>query len=131
MIRLDWDDFSDKKMLDKIEEIKIYNFPKEITVYSSPSLNGFHCEIIPFFKLKSKAVFQYRYNFEDDKNRLLLDMLSDNDQVRNVLFNWKIKTKCGITMKFERKKLFKLSRQDNHSEWKKETKQKSLNDYGK
>ena len=37
MIKLDWDNFSDKKMLDKVEEIKKYNFAKEITVYASPS----------------------------------------------------------------------------------------------
>ena len=126
MIKLDWDNFSNKKMLDKVEEIKRYNFAKEITIYSSPSLNGYHCEIIPFWKLKDKTIFQYRYDLEDDKNRLLLDMLSDDSAVRNVLFNYKIKTKCGKSMKFERKKLFTLVRIDNYSAWQKKTKQGTL-----
>tara|TARA_R110002110_G_scaffold368282_1_gene578079 strand:- start:181 stop:564 length:384 start_codon:yes stop_codon:yes gene_type:complete len=126
LIKLDWDNFSNKKMLDKVEEIKKYNFAKEITVYSSPSLNGYHCEIIPFFKLKPKVIFQYRYDFDDDLNRLCLDMLSDDSTVRNVLFNYKIKTKCGKSMKFERKKLFTLVRMDNHSKWQKKTKQELL-----
>ena len=126
MIKLDWDNFSNKKMLDKVEEIKRYNFAKEIIVYSSPSLNGFHCEIIPFWKLKDKTIFQYRYDLEDDKNRLLLDMLSDDSAVRNVLFNYKIKTKCGKSMKFERVKLFTLVRMDNYSTWQKKTKQELL-----
>ena len=119
MIKLDWDNFSNKKMLDKIDEIKKFGFPREITVYSSPSLDGFHVEIIPFFKLKPKAIFQYRYNFGDDLNRLCLDMLSDDESVRNVLFNYKIKTKCGKTMKFERKELFKYTRESTNSEWQK------------
>ena len=119
MIKLDWDNFSNKKMLDKIEEIKKFGFPREITVYSSPSLDGFHVEIIPFFKLKPKAIFQHRYNFGDDLNRLCLDMLSDDNSVRNVLFNYKIKTKAGKSMKFERKELFKYKRTTNLSEWQK------------
>ena len=123
MIKLDWDNFSNKKMLDKVEEIKKYGFAKEITVYASPSLDGYHCEIIPFFKLKDKVIFQYRYDFDDDLNRLCLDMLSNDKKVRNVLFNYKIKSKCGKSMKFERKKLFTLERLDSHSEWKKKTKQ--------
>ena len=131
MIKLDWDNFSDKKMLDKVEEIKRYNFAKEITVYASPSLNGFHCEIIPFWKLLDRTIFQYRYDLEDDKNRLLLDMLSDDSAVRNVLFNYKIKTKCGVSMRFEREKLFTLERADNHSEWKKKTKQELISLYAK
>ena len=126
MIKLDWDNFSDKKMLDKVEEIKKYNFAKEITVYASPSLDGYHCEIIPFWKLLDRTIFQYRYDLEDDKNRLLLDMLSDDSAVRNVLFNYKIKTKCGKSMKFERVKLFTLVRMDNYSTWQKKTKQELL-----
>ena len=106
-------------MLDKIDEIKKFGFPREITVYSSPSLDGFHVEIIPFFKLKPKAIFQHRYNFGDDLNRLCLDMLSDDNSVRNVLFNYKIKTKAGKSMKFERKELFKYKRTTNLSEWQK------------
>ena len=126
MIKLDWDNFSNKKMLDKVEEIKKYNFAKEITVYSSPSLDGFHCEILSFWKLEPKIIFQYRYDFDDDLNRLCLDMLSNDSAVRNVLFNYKIKTKCGKSMKFERVKLFTLVRMDNYSKWEKKTKQELL-----
>jgi hypothetical protein len=129
MIKLDWDNFSNKKMLDKVEEIKKYGFAKEITVYASPSLNGYHCEVLSFWKLKDIVIFQYRYDFEDDKNRLLLDMLSNDKEVRNVLFNYKIKTKCGISMRFEREKLFTLERADNHSEWQKKTKQELISLY--
>ena len=126
MIKLDWDNFSNKKMLDKIDEIKKFGFPKQITVYSSPSLDGFHVEILAFFKLKPKAIFQYRYDFEDDLNRLCLDMLSDNSAVRNVLFNYKIKTKGGKSMKFERKELFKYTRETTNSEWQKIQSPKSI-----
>ena len=128
MIKLDWDNFSDKKMLDKVEEIKKYNFAKEITIYSSPSLNGFHCVILSFYPLTKHAIYQYRYDLEDDKNRLLLDMLSNNQKVRNVLFDYKIKTKFGKSMKFERKELFKYKRTTNLSEWQKIPKE-STKDY--
>tara|TARA_R110002012_G_C11551320_1_gene602494 strand:- start:9 stop:413 length:405 start_codon:yes stop_codon:yes gene_type:complete len=127
MIKLDWDNFSYKKMIDKVEEIKLFGFVKQITVYSSPSLNGYHCVIIPFFKLKPNVIFQYRYDFEDDKNRLLLDMLSNNQKVRNVLFDYKIKTKFGKSMKFERKELFKYKRTTNLSEWQKIPKELTKN----
>mgnify|MGYP003643408436 CR=1 FL=1 len=129
MIKLDWDNFSNKKMLDKVEEIKKFGFPRKITVYSSPSLDGYHVEIIPFFKLKPKAVFQYRYNFGDDLNRLCLDMLSDDNSVRNVLFNYKIKTKGGKSMKFERKELFKYTRETTNSEWQKIQNPKSIKSF--
>ena len=129
MIKLDWDNFSNKKMLDKVEEIKKFGFPRKITVYSSPSLDGYHVEIIPFFKLKPKAVFQYRYNFGDDLNRLCLDMLSDDESVRNVLFNYKIKTKGGKSMKFERKELFKYTRETTNSEWQKIQNPKSIKSF--
>lgn len=119
MIKLDWDSISYKKMLERIEHIKKYGFPKEITVYASPSLDGYHCEIIPFFKLKQQATFQYRYDFEDDLNRLCLDMLNKDSETRNVLFNFKEKTKMGISMIFERKELFKYTRETTNSEWQK------------
>tara|TARA_R110000824_G_scaffold273472_1_gene461964 strand:+ start:849 stop:1253 length:405 start_codon:yes stop_codon:yes gene_type:complete len=119
MIKLDWDNFSHKKMIHKVEEIKLFGFVKQITVYSSPSLNGYHCVILSFYPLVKRAIHQYRYDFEDDKNRLLLDMLSDNQKVRNVLFDYKIKTKFGKSMKFERKELFKYKRTTNLSEWQK------------
>ena len=124
MIKLDWDSISYKKMLERIEHIKKYGFPKEITVFASPSLDGYHCEIIPFFKLKQQATFQYRYDFEDDLNRLCLDMLNKDSETRNVLFNFKEKTKMGISMIFERKELFKYTRETTNSEWKKTQNQK-------
>lgn len=114
-------------MLDKVEEIKLYGFVKQITVYSSPSLNGYHCVIIPFFKLKPNVIFQYRYDFDDDLNRLCLDMLSNDSAVRNVLFDYKIKTKFGKSMKFERKELFKYKRTTNLSEWQKIPKESTKN----
>ena len=126
MIKLDWDSISYKKMLERIEHIKKYGFPKEITVFASPSLDGYHCEIIPFFKLKQQATFQYRYDFEDDLNRLCLDMLNKDSETRNVLFNFKEKTKMGISMIFERKELFKYTRETTNSEWKKTQNQKEL-----
>tara|TARA_R110000824_G_scaffold313837_1_gene500705 strand:- start:263 stop:682 length:420 start_codon:yes stop_codon:yes gene_type:complete len=126
MIKLDWDSISYKKMLERIEHIKKYGFPKEITVYASPSLDGYHCEIIPFFKLKQQATFQYRYDFEDDLNRLCLDMLNKDSETRNVLFNFKEKTKMGISMIFERKELFKYTRETSNSEWQKTQSPKSI-----
>ena len=51
-------------------------------------------------------------------------MLSDDDSVRNVLFNYKIKTKGGKSMKFERKELFKYTRETTNSEWQKTQNQK-------
>jgi hypothetical protein len=125
MIKLDWDSISYKKMLERIEHIKKYGFPRQITVYASPSLDGYHCEIVPFFKLKQQATFQYRYDFEDDLNRLCLDMLNKDSETRNVLFNFKEKTKMGISMIFERKELFKYTRESTNSEWQKTQSPKS------
>ena len=52
----------------------------------------------------------------------------DNQKVRNVLFDYKIKTKFGKSMKFERKELFKYKRTTNLSEWQKIPKE-STKDY--
>jgi hypothetical protein len=129
MIKLDWDSISYKKMLERIEHIKKYGFPRQITVYASPSLDGYHCEIVPFFKLKQQATFQYRYDFEDDLNRLCLDMLNKDSETRNVLFNFKEKTKMGISMIFERKELFKYTRESTNSEWQKTQSPKSTKSF--
>ena len=46
-------------------------------------------------------------------------MLNKDSETRNVLFNFKEKTKMGISMIFERKELFKYTRETTNSEWQK------------
>ena len=117
MIRLDLDSISDKELKDKIDFIMKFSWCKSITVWSSPSLDGYHVEIQTFWKLEKKIIFRYRYDFGDDLNRLVMDMLSDDTETRDVLFDFKEKTKMNCSMIFRRVELFKYTRDTSDSIW--------------
>ncbi len=117
MIKLDLDNISFSKMENTVEQIKHYGIFRTIKVYSSPSLDGYHIEIKQFYMIPKKVECKYRFEFGDDLRRLCLDMLSDDISVREVLFDYKVKHKCGVTMKFERKLMFKWIRDSPNDEW--------------
>ncbi len=121
MIKLDWDNISFSPMYERLEEIKKYQAFEEIRVFSSPSLDGFHIEIDSFYRVPQEVNFNYRYVLKDDLNRLVKDMLffknSGNLETRDILHDFKEKTKNGTTKRFHRKLLFIYHRSDNNDEW--------------
>jgi len=121
MIKLDWDNIAYSQMGERLKDIKSYQAFREIRVYSSASLDGFHVEIEAFFRIPQEVNFQYRYNFKDDLNRLCMDMLffkhNGHLETRDILHEFKEKTKMGVTRKFRRKLLFIYHRLDNNDEW--------------
>ena len=123
MIKLDWDKISFSTMEKRIEGIKSYHGFNEITVFSSPSLDGFHVEIKCRYKTSQPVIFQYRYDFQDDLNRLVKDMLfykkHGHLETRDILHDFKVKSKMGVTMVFEREQLFKYVRIRYDSIWQK------------
>ena len=120
------DNISFSEMEKRVELIKHYGVFKTVRVFSSPSLDGFHIEITMFWKLSKRVQYQYRFDFGDDLRRLCLDMISEDFGVREVLFDYKIKHKLGVTMKFERKLMFIWNRASPYDEWQKNPKQKNI-----
>lgn len=119
MIRLDLDSISYSKLMEKIEWIKCFSWCKSITAWSSPSMDGYHVEVDTFWELPKSVVFRYRYDFGDDLNRLCMDMLINDKETRDVLFDFKEKTKAGKSIIFRRMELFKYWRDTNDTEWQK------------
>ena len=123
MIRLDWDKISFSTMEKRLDHIKTYYSFKEIRVFSSPSLDGFHVEIDSRYSTPQAQIFEYRYEFQDDLNRLVRDMIfykkHHHLDTRDILHDFKEKSKMGVTMRFERKQLFKYQRLRYDSVWQK------------
>ncbi len=118
LIKLDWDSISFELMLKRVEEIKLYGWCKQIEVFSSPSMDGYHVEIESFWELEDKVIFNLRYILKDDLNRLVKDMLDpEHSETRNLLFESKEKSKAGMRMRFERMTMFIYYRQLPTSEY--------------
>ena len=130
LIKLDWDKISFSTMEKRIDYIKSYHSFNEIIVFSSPSLDGFHVEIKCRYVTSQKQIFQYRYEFQDDLNRLVKDMIfyakHHHLETRDILHDFKEKTKCGVTMRFRRKQLFKYQRMKWDSVWQKISPKKNI-----
>ncbi len=129
MIKLDWDKISWSTMEKRVEYIKSYHSFNEIIIFSSPSLDGFHAEIKCRYVCSQAQIFNYRYEFQDDVNRLVRDILFYNKHrhlsTRDILFDFKEKTKMGVTMIFERIQLFKYQRLKYNDVWLKIPQQKN------
>ena len=129
MIKLDWDKISWATMEKRVDYIKSYHSFNEIKVFSSPSLDGFHAEIKSRYVCSPFQIFQYRYDFQDDLNRLVKDMIfykkHHHLDTRDILHDFKEKTKMGVTMRFPRKQLFKYQRLRYDSVWQKIPQQKN------
>ena len=85
-ITLDLDDICFAALESRIEYFKKWNKSKEITVYESPSMSGYHVIIELNSPITDRAAFEKRYEFGDDPKRLVRNMLGYEE----LLFKFKL-----------------------------------------
>ena len=86
MITIDYDYISYEPLMKKVEFIKNNPICKRITIYQSPSCNGYHLYIETTRKLNWNERIEYRKLFGDDGQRIVFDLLKD-EQCKEVLFS--------------------------------------------
>tara|TARA_B110001454_G_C12340900_1_gene275956 strand:+ start:29 stop:346 length:318 start_codon:yes stop_codon:yes gene_type:complete len=90
MIKLDYDSIAFDTLMKRIDFIKKNPITKSIKIFQSPSLDGFHIYIIPTKELTWNEKIYYRKLFKDDGQRIVLDLLKD-EQLKDVIFQLRIK----------------------------------------
>ena len=90
MIKLDYDSIAFNTLMKRIDFIKKNPITKSIKIFQSPSLDGFHIYIIPTKELTWNEKIYYRKLFKDDGQRIVLDLLKD-EQLKDVIFQLRIK----------------------------------------
>ncbi len=80
---------------------------REIIIYESPKMNGYHILAKSKWRLSYKEIFLMRYNFHDDPKRLVRDMLTLGE---NLLFKFKLEKKFHTSFLWQSTYLFKLKR---------------------
>ena len=90
MIKLDYDSIAFSTLMKRIDFIKKNPITKSIKIFQSPSLDGFHLYIIPTKELTWNEKIYYRKLFKDDGQRIVLDLLKD-EQLKDVIFQLRIK----------------------------------------
>ena len=90
MIKLDYDSIAFSTLMKRIDFIKKNPITKSIKIFQSPSLDGFHIYIIPTKELTWNEKIYYRKLFKDDGQRIVLDLLKD-EQLKDVIFQLRIK----------------------------------------
>jgi len=70
----------------RVEFIKKDPICRTIQIYQSPSCNGYHLYISTTRKLNFSQRIQYRKLFKDDGQRIVFDLLKD-EQLKDVLFS--------------------------------------------
>ena len=90
MIKLDYDSIAFDTLMKRIDFIKKNPITKSIKIFQSPSLDGFHLYIIPTKELTWNEKIYYRKLFKDDGQRIVLDLLKD-EQLKDVIFQLRIK----------------------------------------
>ncbi len=71
-LNLDWDNISHIKRIGELSKEPVV---KKINVVMSPSFNGFHVRCNLKSKLSRLDIFRLRYKYNDDRRRLLRDIL--------------------------------------------------------
>ena len=84
MIKLDYDSIAFSTLMKRIDFIKKNPITKSIKIFQSPSLDGFHIYIIPTKELTWNEKIYYRKLFKDDGQRIVLDLLKDEQFVHCV-----------------------------------------------
>ena len=89
MLKIDYDYIAYTELMRRVEFIKNNLITKSIQIYQSPSCNGYHLYIETTKKLNFSQKVQYRKLFKDDGQRIVLDLLKD-EQLKDVLFSQRI-----------------------------------------
>ncbi len=112
-IQLDWDDISYSHMLKIIGDLKEHDSIQQIELRASPSLDGYHVYIETFYQKAPSFIYKLRFDWNDDRTKLCLDMINHNEIMRDILFQKKIKN----NIVYEEVKMFKYYRKSLGSEW--------------
>jgi hypothetical protein len=86
MLKLDYDYIAYTELMRRVNFIKKYDIVKSIKIYQSPSCNGYHLYIDTNKELSWNEKISYRKLFKDDGQRIVLDLLKD-EQLKDVLFS--------------------------------------------
>lgn len=86
MITIDYDYIAYTELMRRVEFIKKDSICKSIEIYQSPSCNGYHLYVSTTRKLNFSERVQYRKMFKDDGQRIVFDLLKD-EQCKEVLFS--------------------------------------------
>jgi len=86
MITIDYDNIAYTELMSRIEFIKNNLITKSIKIYQSPSCDGYHLYIETTRRLNFSQRVQYRKLFKDDGQRIVFDLLKD-EQCKEVLFS--------------------------------------------
>ena len=86
MITIDYDYIAYFELMRRVEFIRADPICKSIEIYQSPSLDGYHLYIETTRRLNFSQRVQYRKLFKDDGQRIVFDLLKD-EQCKEVLFS--------------------------------------------
>ena len=71
-----------------IKKDKIVQF---IDIYQSTSLDGYHLYVTTNKKLSFIEKMPYRKKWRDDGQRIVMDLLKDDEKLKDVLFSYRMK----------------------------------------
>ena len=86
MLKLDYDYIAYTELMRRVKFIRADPIFKSIKIMQSPSCNGYHLYIETTRELDWNETIQYRKMFKDDGQRIVLDLLKD-EQLKDVLFS--------------------------------------------
>ena len=86
MITIDYDYIAYTELMRRVEFIKKDSIFKSIKIMQSPSCNGYHLYVETTRELNFSQRIQYRKLFKDDGQRIVFDLLKD-EQCKEVLFS--------------------------------------------
>ena len=86
MLKLDYDYIAYTELMRRVEFIKKDSIFKSIKIMQRPSCNGYHLYVETTRELNWNETIQYRKMFKDDGQRIVLDLLKE-EQLKDVLFS--------------------------------------------
>ncbi len=112
LVKFDWDNLAFFRMEKRLVGLKNEPSLKEIIVFESPKMNGYHIQAISKWRLTYKEIFLMRLNFHDDPKRLSRDAIGVG---QNLLFSYKVEKKFGREYLWYSTYLFKLKRNEDNT----------------
>lgn len=91
LIKLDFDNIAYQELMNRIDFIKKDKIVKEIEIYQSTSLDGYHVYVKVDKELSFMEKMPYRKKWRDDGQRIVMDILKDDEKLKDVLFSYRMK----------------------------------------
>ena len=117
-ILLDWDNIGFHELMNRLQNWLLVNEKiQEIEVRASPSLDGYHLYIKTFSFISPALIFELRFQWHDDREKLCMDMRNKVARARGDLFSKKVLLYNGKKYEFKEIKMFKYVRNNVSAEW--------------